>query len=196
MTEQLDSAQTELLERFKQNTNMVITIGVILLIVGILSIASPLMAGLSIAISIGILLILGGIGQLFFAFKAGSAGKGVLTFVLAVLTVLIGIVMISQPDTALATLTIFLAAYFIVEGIFEIIWAFQIKPIKDIVQRHYFPITWNHDLAPIPTLRCLGNRYAGWYQVDLHRLDDDRVWWCGKRCGEGYRGCDLMCFIN
>lgn len=130
MTEQLDSAQTELLERFKQNTNMVITIGVILLIVGILSIASPLMAGLSIAISIGILLILGGIGQLFFAFKAGSAGKGVLTFVLAVLTVLIGIVMISQPDTALATLTIFLAAYFIVEGIFEIIWAFQIKPIK------------------------------------------------------------------
>jgi uncharacterized membrane protein HdeD (DUF308 family) len=130
MMEQLDSAQSELLDRIKQNTGMVMTIGIVMLIIGVLSIASPLVAGLSIAITIGVLLILGGVGQLFFAFKAGSAGKGVLTFVLAVLTVLIGIAMVSQPDAALATLTLFLAAYFAVEGIFEIIWAFQLKPVK------------------------------------------------------------------
>lgn len=130
MTEQLDSAQTELIDRFKQNSGMVITLGIVLLLIGILAIASPLVAGLSIAFSIGILLILGGISQLFFAFKAGTAGKGVLTFILGALTVIIGFVMISQPGAALATLTLFLAAYFIVEGIFEIIWAFQIKPVK------------------------------------------------------------------
>ena len=109
---------------------MVITIGIILLIFGTLAIISPFVAGLSIAITIGILLILGGIGQLFFAFNASSFGKGILVFILGALTVLIGIAMISQPDAALATLTLFLAAYFIVEGIFEIIWAFQIKPVK------------------------------------------------------------------
>jgi uncharacterized membrane protein HdeD (DUF308 family) len=130
MTDQLDSAQSELLDRIKQNTGMVMTIGIVMLIIGVLSIASPLVAGLSIAITIGVLLILGGVGQLFFAFKAGSAGKGVLTFVLAVLTVLIGIAMVSQPNAALATLTLFLAAYFVVEGIFEIIWAIQLKPVK------------------------------------------------------------------
>ena len=130
MTEQLGSAGTELMERVKQNSGMVITIGIILLIFGMLAIASPLVAGLSIAITIGILLILGGLGQVFFAFNASSFSKGILVFILGALTVLIGIAMISQPDAALATLTLFLAAYFIVEGIFEIIWAFQIKPVK------------------------------------------------------------------
>ena len=130
MTEQLGSAGTELMEGIKKNSGMVITIGVVLLIFGILAILSPLVAGLSIAITIGILLIIGGIGQLFFAFKVGSTGKGILTFILGALTVIIGIAMISQPGAALATLTIFLAAYFIIEGIFEIIWAFQIKPLK------------------------------------------------------------------
>ena len=130
MTEQLGSTEKEFLDRVKQNSGLVMTLGVILLIVGTLAIFSPLVAGLSIAISIGILLILGGVSQLFFAFKAGSFGKGIWTFILGLLTVIIGVVMISQPGTALATLTLFLAAYFIVEGIFEIIGAFQIKPVK------------------------------------------------------------------
>lgn len=119
------------MERVKQNSGMVITLGVVLLIFGILAIASPFVAGLSIAITIGILLIMGGIGQLVFAFNASSFGKGIWVFILGALTVFIGIAMVGQPDAALATLTLFLAAYFIVEGIFEIIWAFQIKPVKN-----------------------------------------------------------------
>jgi uncharacterized membrane protein HdeD (DUF308 family) len=130
MTEQPGSAGTELMERVKQNSGMVITIGVVLLIFGILAIASPFVAGLSIAITIGILLIMGGLAQLFFAFTATSFGKGIWVFVLGALTVFIGVAMVSQPDAALATLTLFLAAYFIVEGIFEMIWAFQVKPVK------------------------------------------------------------------
>ena len=131
MTEQLGSAGTELMEGIKKNSGMVITIGVVLLIFGILAMASPLVAGLSIAITIGVLLILAGISQLFFAFTASSFGKGIWIFILGALTVLIGIAMVGQPQAALATLTLFLAAYFIVEGIFEIIWAFQIKPVKN-----------------------------------------------------------------
>ncbi len=131
MTEQLGSAGTELMEGIKKNSGMVITIGVVLLIFGILAMASPLVAGLSIAITIGVLLILAGISQLFFAFTASSFGRGIWIFILGALTVLIGIAMVGQPKAALATLTLFLAAYFIVEGIFEIIWAFQIKPVKN-----------------------------------------------------------------
>ena len=130
MTEQIGSVEHEFLDRVKQNSGMVITLGVLLVIIGTLAMLSPLVAGLSIAITIGVLLILGGISQLFFAFKAGSFGKGIWLFILGALTVIIGIAMISQPKAALATLTLFLAAYFIVEGIFEIIGAFQIKPIK------------------------------------------------------------------
>jgi uncharacterized membrane protein HdeD (DUF308 family) len=130
MTEQLGSVEHEFLDRVKQNSGLVITLGVVMLIIGTLAMFSPLVAGLSIAITVGVLLILGGVSQLFFAFKAGSFGKGIWIFILGLLTVIIGIAMVSQPGAALATLTIFLAAYFIVEGIFEIIGAFQVKPIK------------------------------------------------------------------
>jgi uncharacterized membrane protein HdeD (DUF308 family) len=38
--------------------------------------------------------------------------------------------MVARPAMALATITLVLAAYFIVDGIFEIIWAFRLRPIK------------------------------------------------------------------
>lgn len=82
------------------------------------------MAGLSIALAVGALLILGGIAQLVFVFHSGSLGQGLLTFALGALSVVIGGIMFAQPGVGLATLTLMLAAYFVVEGIFEMIWAF------------------------------------------------------------------------
>ena len=38
--------------------------------------------------------------------------------------------MLARPAMALATITLVLAAYFIVNGVFEIIWAFRLRPIK------------------------------------------------------------------
>ena len=83
-----------------------------------------------LAIVVGALLLVGGIAQLVFAFQAGSFGEGLLTFILGALTVVAGAIVIAQPGVGLATLTLFLAAYFIIEGIFEAIWAFQIKPVS------------------------------------------------------------------
>ncbi len=49
MAEQFNNAGTELVGRTKQNAGMVIAIGMILIIVGVLALAAPLVAGLSIA---------------------------------------------------------------------------------------------------------------------------------------------------
>ena len=130
MSDQFGSIGTELIERIKHNAGMVIAIGVVLLIVGILALASPFVAGLSVAIIVGALLLVGGIAQLVFAFQAGSFGKGLLAFLLGALTVAAGAIVIARPGVGLATLTLFLVAYFIIEGIFEAIWAFQIKPVS------------------------------------------------------------------
>jgi len=130
MSDQFGSIGTELIERIKHNAGMVIAIGVVLLIAGILALAAPFAAGLSVAIVVGVLLLIGGIAQLVFAFQAGSFGEGLLAFLLGALTVAAGGIVIAQPGVGLATLTLFLAAYFIIEGIFEAIWAFQIKPVS------------------------------------------------------------------
>ena len=102
--------------------------GIFLLVAGIISVVSPLAAGLSITVVIGVMLLLAGVAQLLVVFRAGSFGAGLMLALLAILTLIAGGYMISQPLSALATLTLFLAGYFIAMGIIEIIGAFGAKP--------------------------------------------------------------------
>ncbi len=60
----------------------------------------------------------------------GSFGHGLLVFVLGALAIIIGGYMISRPGMALGTLTLVLAVYFAVDGVFQILWAFRLRPIK------------------------------------------------------------------
>ena len=71
---------------------------------------------------------IGGIAQCILAFRAGAFGKGLLIFVVGALTAAVGFYLINQPLAGLAAITLFLAAYFVVTGIFELISAFQIRP--------------------------------------------------------------------
>ncbi len=128
MSEVTSSMASGLLGGIKDNAKLAVTIGIILIIVGVLAIASPLVAGMSITIVVGTLLIIGGIGECFLAFQAGAFGRGLLIFIVGALMAVAGFYMISQPVAGLATITLFLTAYFIVSGIFEIIAAVQIRP--------------------------------------------------------------------
>ena len=117
-----------LLGGIKDNAKLAVTIGIILIIVGVLAIAAPLAAGVSITIMVGTLLIIGGIGECFLAFQAGAFGRGLLIFIVGALMAVAGFYMVSQPVAGLAAITLFLTAYFIVSGIIEIIAAVQIRP--------------------------------------------------------------------
>lgn len=114
----------------KKDSTALMIFGIITIILGVLSMMAPLMAGIAVALSVGILLIMAGIIRTLFAFKCKSWGKGILVFLLGLLTLAVGFYMVSRPGAALVTLTLFLAAYFVVDGIFEIIEAFDLKPIQ------------------------------------------------------------------
>ena len=114
----------------KQGGGSMTIFGVVTMILGLIAMAAPLMAGKSVAILVGILLIAAGIARLVWAFQAGSFGRGVFKFLLGGLTLLAGIMVLANPLFGLGMLTIMLAAYFIVDGIFEIIGAFQVKPAQ------------------------------------------------------------------
>jgi uncharacterized membrane protein HdeD (DUF308 family) len=117
-----------LLEFIKRSTGMVIAIGVLLTVLGFLAIAAPFAAGLSIAIAVGLLLLFGGLVQLFLAFQAGSFGAGLMVFLLGALKAFVGFTMFFEPAVGLAALTLVLAVYFVIEGAGEIFWAFQLRP--------------------------------------------------------------------
>ena len=125
MSQEIQGIGTPFLDAIKKNSGLTIATGVVMLLMGIFAMASPLVAGASLAVMVGILLLIGGVSQLVFAFKTGS---GLFAIILGVLTVFAGGYMVNNPGAALATLTIFLAAYLIVSGVFEVVIAFQVKP--------------------------------------------------------------------
>ena len=125
MSQNIYTTETVFLEGIKRNSGLIIAMGTILLLIGLLAMGSPFVAGLSLTLLVGIMLILGGIGQLVFAVKAG---RGVFSITLGILSVIIGGYMISNPSAALSSLTIFLTVYLIVSGIVETLMSFQLRP--------------------------------------------------------------------
>lgn len=130
MVQEISTIGMEFLDGIKRHPSMEIAAGVVLLIVGLLAIGSPFVTGLSVAFAIGVLLMIGGITHLVLAFKMGSFGKGLLAFIVGILTAIVGLVMISRPGIGLVSLTLSLAFFFVVAGIVEIMWAFQIRPFS------------------------------------------------------------------
>ena len=91
--------------------------GVLTIIVGVLAMGSPLVTGLALAMLIGIAMIAACLAHTINSFQAGTLGRGILRLLFGGITVLAGIAIIGQPGMALATLTLFLAIYFIVDGL-------------------------------------------------------------------------------
>ena len=104
--------------------------GILVLILGLLAIACPLTAGAAVSTMVAILLIAAGAVRMLWAFKVGSFGKGALVLLLGGLTLGVGIVMLARPLVFLASLSIVLAVYFLLDGISEIVAAFSVKPAK------------------------------------------------------------------
>ena len=117
-----------LLETIKKDAKTSKWVGILLLISGFLSLVAPLGAGLSITVMIGVLLLISGSAQLMLVFRTGSIGGGILLAIFAVLSLIAGGYMISQPVSALATLTLFLATYFIASGVVQAIGALGARP--------------------------------------------------------------------
>jgi len=100
------------------------------IVFGILAIAMPWVAGQSILLMVGALVMAAGVLRMIWAFKAGSLGKGILVFLIGVLTLLAGIAVIAHPVMSSAILTVMLAVYFFVDGFSELMAAFSLKEGK------------------------------------------------------------------
>lgn len=117
-----------IIDYIQRNAKQARWTGIALLVIGLLSLMAPLVAGLSIVMLAGVLLVALALLQLALVFRAGSLGNGFALLVLGGLSLVAGISMLVQPGVALATLTLILAAYFVVVGILEMIAAFQARP--------------------------------------------------------------------
>jgi len=122
------AAATSAAGEIKKSAGMLTFFGILMVILGFLAIGSPFVVGQVVAIYVGVMLLVGGILRVIFAFKAKSLGAGVWAILIGFLTVFAGLVMVSNPLMTLGVMTLILAVYFLVEGIIQIIYAFKIKP--------------------------------------------------------------------
>ena len=120
----------EMLRTIETHAGVGIGVGILVAVGGLLALLAPLAAGLAIAVAIGFLLLIGGVSRLFLAFRMGSLGHGAWMLAIAFVSIVAGVAMVFRPAMALETLTLVLAAYFVVDGAFEMIWALRLRPIR------------------------------------------------------------------
>ena len=110
------------------------TVGILLIVAGVLALLLPFFAAVAITAIVGWLLILAGAAHLLFGWHARTSGAVVWQVILGLLYLGVGIYLILHPARGLLTLTILLASYFIIEGVIEVVMYFQLR------RRH--GVTW------------------------------------------------------
>jgi uncharacterized membrane protein HdeD (DUF308 family) len=110
------------------STSYLLLVGMVLLVFGCVAIGSPAVAGTSVVIVIGVILVAAGITQLFHGIGAKSWSSKLLSLVLGAITLLGGLAVLAHPWLGLAVLTLVMAVYFAVEGLWKIVASFSFRP--------------------------------------------------------------------
>ncbi|MGH6945349.1 MAG: HdeD family acid-resistance protein [Geminicoccaceae bacterium] len=106
-------------------------LGIVLAVLGVLAIALPVVATLAVGIFIGWLLVIGGIAQLVHAFSERRWRGFFLHFLGGLVYLVVGGLILIDPFGGALALTILLAAFLVVEGIFQILLALRIRPFRN-----------------------------------------------------------------
>jgi uncharacterized membrane protein HdeD (DUF308 family) len=99
--------------------------GVSLICLGVLALASPMLAAVAVNALIGWLIILAGVVHIVVAFHSREAGSVIWRLLVGLAYVAFGGCVITRPTLGVVSLTLLLASLFLVEGIFDIIQFFR-----------------------------------------------------------------------
>lgn len=99
--------------------------GILLAVLGVAALIVPPLASLAIAIFLGWMFLISGIGGLIVTYWARSTPGFWWSLISAALAVLTGLLLLARPMQAVLTLTIVLGAYFLAEGVATIMYALE-----------------------------------------------------------------------
>jgi uncharacterized membrane protein HdeD (DUF308 family) len=106
-----------------------IGLSVLMILAGLLAIAVPQVAGITVALLVAWLLIFSGVAHLVFAWHTRTTGGILWELLLGVLYVSIGAYLLLHPVLGLASLTFALAIYLLAEGALELVLSFRLRPM-------------------------------------------------------------------
>jgi uncharacterized membrane protein HdeD (DUF308 family) len=118
-----DAARDVLARAIRGHWKLFLIEGVILVVLGLLAVAVPMVAGLAVAILFGWLFLISGIVGLYTTFAMRHAPGFWWSLLSGVLGVVVGLWLLIQPAVGLVSLTYLLIAFFIIEGVATIMFA-------------------------------------------------------------------------
>jgi uncharacterized membrane protein HdeD (DUF308 family) len=113
-----------------ENRTWFIVFGILLIVLGTLGILFPFITTIAAKIFLGWLLLVGGLVQIIHAFSARGWSEFFLDLLMGLLFLVGGAWLAFFPLTGIVTLTIFLAAMFVVQGVIEIAMALRMRSHK------------------------------------------------------------------
>jgi uncharacterized membrane protein HdeD (DUF308 family) len=123
--EDLSRLQSAMSQTVKAHWKAFLFEGILLAVLGIAALILPPLASLAVAIVLGWMFLISGIGGLIVTYWARSTPGFWWSLISAALAVLAGILLLARPMQAVLTLTIVLGAYFLAEGVATIMYALE-----------------------------------------------------------------------
>lgn len=112
----------------KKSAGLSIGLSVLMILAGIVAIASPMAAGIAVNVFVAWILVFSGAVHLVFSWSTRTAGGFLWEILVGVLYVVIGVYLLMHPAAGLAALTLALALYLFVEAILELVLGFTLRP--------------------------------------------------------------------
>ena len=123
--EDFSRLQSAMSQRVKAHWKAFLFEGVLLAVLGIAALILPPLASLAIAIFLGWMFLISGIGGLVVSYWARQMPGFWWSLISAALAVLAGMVLLARPMQGVLTLTIVVGAYFLAEGVATIMYALE-----------------------------------------------------------------------
>ncbi len=95
--------------------------GAVLVVIGVLAVGWPLVAAVAVESAIAYLIVFAGIVHIFLAFHAHGAGSTIWKLLVGLAYVAFGGYLIFRPLLGVASLTLLLAALFVIEGVLDLV---------------------------------------------------------------------------
>jgi uncharacterized membrane protein HdeD (DUF308 family) len=121
-------AMEDMKKKIQDNWGWFLALGIALVIGGLILIAAPLATSVAVTILIAVVLFVGGLVQVYNAFKTHGTGSFLWNLITGIIAVIGGIVIYANPLAGTFALTLVIAAIFIAQGISQILLAFKLKP--------------------------------------------------------------------
>jgi uncharacterized membrane protein HdeD (DUF308 family) len=119
---------SEVGQQVKKISTVAIVLSVLVILLGFAAIIVPEIAGLAVTLLLGWALLVAGIVEIVHAFGSRQGGSFFLHMLIGILDVVVGGYLVWHPAAALVTLTLVLAAVFVVDGISTLFYGFRLRP--------------------------------------------------------------------